>query len=63
LKPTLGLNWSFGKAEIRPEQVPMDYLPVVVQDVNNRLMRAVISSANPEIIYFICFDELDLGFS
>jgi len=41
----------------------MDYLPVVVQDVNNRLMRAVISSANPEIIYFICFDELDLGFS
>jgi hypothetical protein len=35
LKPTLGVNWHFAKAEIRPESVPMDYLPVVIQDVTN----------------------------
>jgi hypothetical protein len=63
LKPTLGLNWHFAKAEIRPESVPMDYLPVVIQDVNKRLLTAITRSANPEIEYFICFDELDLGFS
>jgi len=63
LKPTLGLNWHFVKAEIHPEQVPMDYLPMVIQDVNRRLMEAVVTSANPDSEYFICFDELDLGFS
>jgi hypothetical protein len=63
LKPTLGLNWHFAKGEIRPESVPMDYLPVVIQDVNKRLLTAITCSANPEMEYFICFDELDLGFS
>ena len=63
LKPTLGMNWHFVKAEIHPEQVPMDYLPVVIQDVNRRLMEAIIGSANPDLEYFVCFDELDLGFS
>ncbi len=63
LKPTLGFNWNFAKAEIKPESVPMDYLPVVVQEVNKRLLTAIMRSANPMIEYFVCFDELDLGFS
>lgn len=63
LKPTLGFSWHIAKAEIKPESVPMDYLPVVIQDVNKRLLTAITRSANPEMEYFICFDELDLGFS
>ena len=41
----------------------MDYLPVVIQDVNKRLLTAITRSANPDMEYFVCFDELDLGFS
>src|SRR5260221_4634044 len=35
LKPSLGLNWHFVKADVHPEQVPMEYLPLVIQDVNS----------------------------
>ncbi len=44
------------------EGVPMSELPVIVQEVNRNLANAVIESLNPEFDYFVCFDQLDLGF-
>ncbi|MCD2262885.1 hypothetical protein K3888_09230 [Dietzia aurantiaca] len=37
-------------------------LPIHIQDVNRMLASTVMSTLNPSISYFICFDQLDLGF-
>jgi hypothetical protein len=44
------------------ETVEMKDLPTVVQDVNKSLLYHVMKCAHPEHKYFICFDELDIGF-
>jgi len=50
------------KAGISPESVPMDQLPMVIQEVNANLLRYTLVSLNPIHRYYICFDQLDLGF-
>ncbi len=40
----------------------MSELPTVVQEVNRNLLQAVVDSLNPEFDYYVCFDQLDLGF-
>jgi hypothetical protein len=35
---------------------------VIVQEVNRNLLHAVIDSLNPAFDYYVCFDQLDLGF-
>ncbi len=44
------------------ESVPMSELPVIIQEVNRNLTSYILECLNPENRYFICFDELDLGF-
>lgn len=49
-------------AGISLEQLPMNYLPKIASEVNSRIEKAVMTCLHPEHDYFICFDELDLGF-
>lgn len=62
LKPHFELDWKILKAGISPESVPMAELPVIVQELNANLLKYVLRSLNPQHEYFICFDQLDLGF-
>src|SRR6266511_3399397 len=62
LKPYFELDWKILKAGIAPESVPMKELPTIVQELNQNLSHYVIGCLNPEHDYFICFDQLDLGF-
>jgi hypothetical protein len=57
------IDFSVLKAGISPEMVPMTELPTIIQEVNSNLLRYVVGSLNPEHKYFICFDQLDLGFN
>ncbi len=50
------------KLGISPESVPMQELPTIIQEVNQNLINYTVQSLNPENRYFICFDQLDLGF-
>jgi hypothetical protein len=56
-------EWNLGlKAGVNAETIAMADLPTIVQDVNRNLVTAVIESLNPDFDYFVCFDQLDLGF-
>nr|WP_146201852.1 hypothetical protein [Pseudoroseomonas aestuarii] len=63
LKGELALKWKIIEGKISAESIPMEYLPTIVSEVNKNLLESVLSCANPEVDYFICFDELDLGMS
>jgi len=41
----------------------MEHLPTIIQDVNRNLTKSIMAALNPEINYYVCFDQLDLGFS
>jgi hypothetical protein len=62
LKPHFELDWKVLKVGISPESVPMGELPTIVQDVNQNLLRYVMACLHPDHEYFVCFDQLDLGF-
>ena len=62
LNSNFQINAGFLKAGVSPEIVPMEELPAVVQDVNRNLLQYTLSSLHPEHRYYICFDQLDLGF-
>ena len=62
LKPTFEFDFSILKAGISPDSVPMTELPTIVQEVNQTLVESVLTCLNPVNRYFICFDQLDLGF-
>lgn len=62
LKPTIELDFNVLKAGISPENVPMEELPTIIQEVNQNLLKYVLSCLNPSNKYYICFDQLDLGF-
>lgn len=62
IKPHLDVDFGLLKGGISPESVPMAELPTVVQDVNRNLVEYCMDCLNPEHEYFICFDQLDLGF-
>ena len=62
LKPNIQFNTGLLRAGISPESVPMEDLPLVVQDVNRNLLDYVLACLHPEHQYYICFDELDFGF-
>lgn len=42
--------------------VPLKYLPTIIQDVNRNLTSAIVVALNPKFDYYVCFDQLDLGF-
>jgi hypothetical protein len=62
LKPTFQIDFEILKAGISPESYPMEELPTIIQEVNKNLTTYVLSCLNPENRYYICFDQLDLGF-
>ncbi|MFH0984135.1 MAG: hypothetical protein V1882_01215 [Candidatus Omnitrophota bacterium] len=62
LKPHIDFDFKLLKAGISPEQVPMEELPTIIQEVNQNLTTAVLSCLNPAHKYYVCFDQLDLGF-
>ena len=62
LHPHFQINTGLLKAGISPDSVPMEALPTVVQDVNRNLLEYTLVSLNPDHQYYICFDQLDLGF-
>jgi hypothetical protein len=45
------------------ERVIVRELPTHVQEVNRTIQEAVIATLNPHHHYYVCFDQLDLGFS
>lgn len=62
INPNLELDLGLFKAGISPENVPMSYLPIIVQELNTTLSKYIIRCLNPKNEYYICFDQLDLGF-
>jgi hypothetical protein len=62
LRPHFEFDARLLKAGISPESVPMTELPTIVQDVNRNLTERCLDCLRPDHEYFICFDQLDLGF-
>ena len=63
VKGEIGIDWHVLHGKISGDVVPIEHLPLVVGEINQRLQQAIINCTNPERHYFVCFDELDLGFS
>ena len=53
---------KLGLVELDSEGIPVPELPVHIAEVNQVVSEAVVESLNPDIHYYVCFDELDLGF-
>lgn len=51
------------KIRLEASGVPLEYLPTIIQDVNRSLTTAILATLNPSFDYYVCFDQLDLGFS
>lgn len=49
--------------EVSGERVRVRDLPLHVQDVNRAVQDRVLACLNPDHKYFVCFDQLDLGFT
>lgn len=58
------LSVELGKfgVKIPTEDVEMKNLPIMIQDINRTLQDAVLKCLHPDHKYYICFDELDIGF-
>ena len=52
-----------GLIDIGGEEVAVTDLPLHVQEVNRAILNHILRALNPEVDYFVCFDQLDLGFS
>ena len=50
-------------ASIEGESVLVKELPIHVQEVNRSVQESVLTTLNPDHDYFVCFDQLDLGFT
>ncbi len=50
-------------ASIEGETVLVKELPLHIQEVNRSVQQSVLTSLNPEHDYYVCFDQLDLGFT
>ncbi len=49
--------------ELSGERLRVRELPVHVQEVNRAIQEHVLTALNPENRYYVCFDQLDLGFT
>jgi hypothetical protein len=50
-------------ASIEGETVLVKELPLHIQEVNRSVQQSVLTSLNPDHDYYVCFDQLDLGFT
>lgn len=62
ITPNLKIDLGLLKGSFKTEGVPMESLPIIIQEVNVNLMEYVLSCLNPDNTYHILFDQLDLGF-
>ncbi len=51
------------KVTLEAGGVPLEHLPTIIQDVNRNLTNAIVATLNPDFDYYVCFDQLDLGFA
>lgn len=56
-------SFKIGPLGITANKIPIRDLPAHVQEVNNVVQKAVLATLHPEHDYYICFDQLDLGFT
>lgn len=61
LKFSVGANLKF--LTIDAERIRVSDLPIHVQSVNSAVQSQIVNALNPSSEYFICFDQLDLGFN
>lgn len=54
---------KFPLGSVAVERLKVTELPVHFQEVNRQVADHVITSLHPDHDYYICFDQLDLGFS
>ncbi|WP_374197829.1 P-loop ATPase, Sll1717 family [Rhodococcus sp. BP-332] len=59
LKGTLDLKFL----QINGERIGVRELPIHIQAVNSAMQDRIITALNPSISYYVCFDQLDLGFT
>lgn len=50
-------------ASIEGETVLVKELPLHIQEVNRTMQAAILTALNPDHDYYVCFDQLDLGFT
>jgi hypothetical protein len=62
LRPSFNVDFGALKAGLSPDSVPISELPVIVAEVNRNLAHHILYTLNPDHHYYICFDQLDLGF-
>lgn len=62
IQPTLKVAALGAELEGKLESLPMSDLPRVIQDLNRNITEVVLRCLNPELKYYVCFDELDRGF-
>lgn len=49
--------------EVAGERVRINDLPTHIQELNSAISDSVLVTLNPDCDYFVCFDQLDLGFN
>lgn len=49
--------------DVTGERLRVRDLPIHVQDVNRAMQEHVVRTLNPDNRYYVCFDQLDLGFT
>ncbi len=49
--------------DVDVERVRVKDLPIHIQAVNSAMQDAIMAALNPSIRYYVCFDQLDLGFT
>ena len=62
IRPSLNVDIGLFKAGISLDSLPITELPIIIPEVNKNLSNYLLYSLNPDHQYFICFDQLDLGF-
>ncbi|TNC17189.1 hypothetical protein FHE66_11760 [Georgenia sp. 311] len=56
-------RFGFRVLDVEMERVRVRELPIHIQAVNAKMQEAVLAALNPDIRYYVCFDQLDLGFT
>jgi hypothetical protein len=54
---------NLGLVRVGTERISVRELPSHIQEVNHCVQAAVLAALNPAHDYYVCFDQLDLGFS
>jgi hypothetical protein len=56
-------KFSLKVVDLDVERVRVRELPIHIQAVNSAMQDAILAALNPSIRYYVCFDQLDLGFT